>query len=312
MPPVETLRQFMAPRDSVAGRWELLHNGFDEARIDGWLRNGRLVQVLNGVYSFGRDVDTRPSVLRAALIAAGPGSLITGRSACEEWGLVDFAEAMIPTQVQIAVTVGQRRSLFGTSPAMVNTRIQIVRRDFQVSEILARRGLPVVNPALSLIDLAAGTSERELRFAYLEACRLKRFDLRDVNYCFDRMVGRRGAAILRPLLELWVPELSRTKSVLEGRFILDWPRDLPMPLVNVKVHGWEVDFFWPELKFVLEMDGGAFHSDPIARERDRIKTRSLESKGLKVKRVTWAEYDPDPNAVIQEIIRMHESTRRGK
>lgn len=300
----------MTPRDSVAGRGELLLQGFDKSRIAGWLRNGRLVQVLNGVYSLGRDIDTRRAAMRAALVAAGNGSVITGRSACEQWGIVASPPEQIPSLIQIAVTRGRRRTLNGTSSALRNTRVQIVRRDFEPGEFRARRNLRLVAPPLALIDFAAGASEREVRFAFLEACRLRHFDRRDVDYCHGRLVGRRGAVKIRPLLALWVPELGRIKSVLEGRFLLDWvPRKLPMPIVNVKVHGWEVDLYWPGVGLIVELDGGAFHADPLSRARDRGKTSFLENEGLTVLRITWAEYDANPEGVIGSIARLHESLR---
>lgn len=294
----------------MAGRVELLQQGFDESRIVGWLRNGRLVQVLSGVYSLGRDIDTRRAAMRAALVAAGGGSVITGRSACEEWGIVACAAQQIPSLIQIAVTTGRRRTLHGTSPALRNTRLQIVRRDFERGEFRARGDLSVVAAPLALIDFAASASEREARFAFLEACRLRLFDRRDVDYCHGRLVGRRGAAKIRPLLALWVPELGRIKSVFEGRFLLDWLSEgLPIPIVNVKVHGWEVDLYWPDVGLAVELDGGAFHTDLISRARDRAKTSSLEAKGLSVQRITWAEYDANPEAIIGSIARLHGSLK---
>ncbi len=152
------------------------------------------------------------------------------------------------------------------------------------------------------MDFAASASTREVRFAFLEACRLGLFDRRDVEYCFRRISGRRGAAKLKPLLPSWVPELKRTRSVLEGLFLLAWAeRGLKMPRVNEKVFGREVDGFWPDEKLVLELDGGAFHSDPISRQRDLEKTRYLIGKGLRVVRVTYREFEADPDRVVDHV-----------
>ena len=38
---------------------------------------------------------------------------------------------------------------------------------------------------------------------------------------------------------------------------------LPMPEVNVKVLGREVDCLWRRLGVILELDGNEFHSDPL-------------------------------------------------
>ncbi|HMY26973.1 MAG TPA: DUF559 domain-containing protein [Solirubrobacterales bacterium] len=109
---------------------------------------------------------------------------------------------------------------------------------------------------------------------------------------------------MRPLLGLWVPELNRIKSVLEGLFLLSWvPRRWKLPEVNVKIFGREVDFLWRKEGLVLELDGDAFHTDPIARQRDLEKTRFLESKGLTVIRITWKEFMEDPDGVVERIAR---------
>ena len=104
--------------------------------------------------------------------------------------------------------------------------------------------------------------------------------------------------------------MLRIKSVLEGWFLLEWvERALEMPEVNVKAFGYEVDCLWRKLGVVLELDGDAFHSDPAQRKLDIEKQRYLESRGLIVIRVTYAEFAADPAAVIQRVIEVLEARR---
>lgn len=60
---------------------------------------------------------------------------------------------------------------------------------------------------------------------------------------------------------------------------------LEMPKVNVRVCGYEMDDYWPEYQLVLELDGGAFHSDPMAIKLDAVKKMKLQANGLSVIRV---------------------------
>jgi len=259
------------------------------------------VLVIRGVYAFGRDIETRESAWRAALLAAGPGSALTGRSACELWGIVQ-TRRKLPGWIVVAVTRGERRSLRGRSPALRQTTISVVRRQLEPGDLRTKDGLPLVRPGFALIDLAAFGTEREVLFAFLEACRLKLFDERELGYCYRRLLGRRGAEKLRPLLALWTPELKRIKSVFEGRVLLDLKRrNLPIPLVNVKIHGKEVDEYWPGSRLVVELDGGAFHSDPVQKAVDRAKQRHLEAQGLTVLRVSYKTYDADPDAFLDWV-----------
>lgn len=166
------------------------------------------------------------------------------------------------------------------------------------------RGLRVAQAAYALVDYSAEASDRQLRFAFLEACRLRLFGRPDLEYCHARLYHRRGVAKLRPLLVLWVPELGRIRSVLEGWFLLVWvERGYPLPKINEKVFGFEVDAFWPERLFALELDGDAFHSDPPQRALDREKQRVLESHGLTVNRLTYREFAADPTGQVDRIAR---------
>lgn len=291
----------MARRWFVASRQELLAQGFSDVRIRSWKASGRLIRLFHGVYSYGRDIESRESAWCAALLAAGPGSALTGRSALEALGAVRL-RPRIPPAIEVATEsdrAGERR---GLSPALRHTRVRVVRRGFEAGDVERRDGLELTRAPLALIDFAVTAPERDLRFAFLELCRLGLFGERDVSYCFRRASGRRGARKLRPLLGLWVPELNRVRSVLEGSFLLAWSgRSRPMPAVNEKIFGYEVDCLWREHGVVLELDGDAFHTDPIARQRDLAKTRHLEGKGLRVIRVTWRQFMADPDGTVDGV-----------
>ncbi len=296
------LYAFMVTRSFVAGRQELLEAGFTRHRIANWIRTGRLVKLVRGVYSYGRGVENHRAVWRAGLVAAGRGSALTGQSACEAWGFVETKD-QLPRVVTVAVSRGGSRQLRGQSPALAQTVFRLVKRRFQPDEIRIKDGLAVVKPILALLDYAAEASERSVRFAFLEACRLKVFGRADVDDCFRRIVGHRGAGKLRPLLVLWVPELSRIRSVFEGLFLLAWMEaGFPMPKVNERIFGYEVDLFWAEYGVVLELDGGAFHNNPAQRAIDLAKQRDLEAQGLIVLRMTYEEFNADPAAAISRVL----------
>ena len=297
------LRQYLRNHGFVASRHDLLSRGFSATRIDGWLRNERLVPLFRSVYSYGRDIETRDAAWKAALLVAGPGSALTGRSALEKWGAVKLRPE-IPYWIEVATPADRAGEHRGVSPALCRTRVRVVRRSHESGDIRRKDGLELVRAALALLEFAANASERDVRFAFLELCRLGLFGASDVPFCFRRVTGRRGARKVKPLLALWVPQLNRLRSAFEGLFLLDWvERRLKMPELNVKVFGREVDFLWREEGLVLELDGGAFHSDPIARQRDLEKTRSLESKRLRVIRISWKEFAADPAGVIDRLAR---------
>ena len=299
----------MSRRSFVAHRDELVTAGFPGRQINGWIGNGRLIRILPSTYAFGRDVETRDAAWRAATLAAGEGAALIARSACEKWGVVRSPEG-IPKRIQVGSPVGQSRRLHGKSRALRAVEFTVAKRSFEPGEINRKDGIPLVNPLLALGEFAAGESDREVRFAFLEACRLGLFGRSDLERCHLNLAGRRGATKLRPYLALWVPELSRVRSVLEGWILLVWharmlaePQlNLAMPQVNVKVFGVEVDFYWPEFGLILEADGDAFHSDPVQKQIDLEKQRHLEAHGLVVLRTTFREFALDPDGVVDRVL----------
>ncbi|HMU25970.1 MAG TPA: DUF559 domain-containing protein [Solirubrobacterales bacterium] len=300
---LDRLWQFMSRRRHVAGRDELIRHGFSPSRIKNWLRGRRLTKLFHGIYAYGRDIETRESAWRAALLVAGPGSALTSRSALELLGAARLLTP-IPPVIHVATSRDRAGRHRGLSPALRNTWVYVVRRRFDPGDLRERGGLAVVRVALALLDFAVSAPDTDVKFAFLELCRLRLFGEKDVQFCFRRSVGKRGALKVRPLLGLWVPELNRIKSVLEGLFLLSWvPRRWKLPEVNVKIFGREVDFLWRKEGLVLELDGDAFHTDPIARQRDLEKARFLESKGLTVIRITWKEFMEDPDGVVERIAR---------
>lgn len=227
---------------------------------------------------------------------------MTGRSALELWGAVRL-KPKIPYLIHTATGADRAATHDGLAPPVSHTSIRVVRRSFGPEDVRRKERLSLARPAFALIEFARSASEIDLKFAFLELCRLRLFNKEDVEYGFQLVVGRRGASKVRPLFAMWVPELERIRSVLEGLFLLAWIRTgLAPPEVNVKVFGREIDMFWRRERLILELDGDAFHADPIAKKLDREKTRFLESKGFRVIRVTWKEFMADPDRVIARII----------
>ncbi len=62
--------------------------------------------------------------------------------------------------------------------------------------------------------------------------------------------------------------------------------------------GYEVDVYWPEARFALEVDGAATHHTRHAFHADRRRDRALAAEGIQVVRVTW----PDLNGGLMEQV----------
>ena len=174
-------------------------------------------------------------------------------------------------------------------------------------------GIPVVAVPRVLLDFAA-VDPLYLSQALDNAHRLGLLDLIAMDALVARSRGFRGVARLRTALEIHRPA-TFTRSGLERRF-LDLVRGagLPQPSMNIFVEGYELDAYWADRRFAVELDTYDYHGSPAAFEADRIRQESLKLAGIEMTRVTGPRLDREPNAVmhrLRELLqqRSHELSR---
>jgi very-short-patch-repair endonuclease len=167
-----------------------------------------------------------------------------------------------------------------------------------------REGIPATSLARTLLDLAA-----TVRFDWLEKMverseELGLFDLREVEALLERTVGHHGHGRLQRAIALYRPS-SFTRSGLEKRFLeLVLEAGLPQPRTNYVVHGFELDCYWSEHRFAVELDLFETHGTRAAFERDRKRQEDLLLAGIAMTRVTGPRLDRDPDEVIERVARL--------
>jgi very-short-patch-repair endonuclease len=178
-------------------------------------------------------------------------------------------------------------------------------------------GIPCTSPSRTLVDLAGTVGDWTLRSCFERAAQRRVLDIPAVEASMDP--GRRGMKSLRALVNDWrraapVAKKGRLKSPLEAKVLpLLLSRDLPTPLLNTPVQiangRIEVDFLWPDHRFVVEADSRAFHSTPLAFERDRWRDRELLNAAYTTYRVTHQEAEREAAAVADTISKVLRSPR---
>jgi len=235
----------------------------------------------------------------AATLACGEGAVISHRSAAALMRLLDKGPAAIDV-----IAVGKRGvSIDGIRPHDVPRP--------QPWETGTFDGIPCTSPARTFVDLAGVVGRRTLRSAFERAAARKLLDVGAIELSVGDG-GRRGTRDLRGLLDEWRPAASvlktaRLKSPLEAKILpLLAKRGLPMPRPNAPVElvegRIEVDFLWPDHRFVLEADSRAFHATDVAFERDHWRDRELVRVGFSTMRVTHHEAETEAVAVADAIV----------
>ena len=266
--------------------------GLGRGAIEHRLANGRLHRVRRGVYQVGHSAAPPMAREIAALLAHGPGSVLSHRTAAVLWQLLS------PSNGPVSVTIVGRDC--GRRPGVRHHRVRRVA----TADLGRRAGLPVTAPARTLLDLASVTAPRELERAANEAFVRQLANMGDLRSLLERSRGRPGSPALRRLVdELEGPSLTRSEAEERMRTLLRGS-GLPLPDTNVRVGPYEIDMLWREERLAVEIDGFAFHSTRSAFERDRCRDADLQARGLKVMRVTWRQIVDDPVATLVRIARL--------
>jgi hypothetical protein len=261
---------------------QLLATGLSASAITKRVARGALVRRHRGVYSLGPAPLSREARWLAAVLGAGEGSALSHDSAAE-------LHVVSPRSARlIAVVSPLRRRLEGVR---VHTVRSLDRRD-----ITTVRGIPVTTVHRTVVDLADEKSAHEVANVIHEAAHKGRFVEAAVRDSMRRANGRHNLDVVDRAIALYKDGSAGTKSRGEVAFLLRLS-GFPEPLVNTHVERIEVDFHWPDLKLVLEIDGGG-HGRPSTRREDALKERILRAAGYEVLR--FGDED-DPERIVAAI-----------
>jgi hypothetical protein len=286
------LAKLAAQQEGVVARGQLLAIGMSRAAVRHRLALDRLRRLHPGVYAVGHQPLTSSARHRAALLAGGNRCVLSHRSAAAALDLARW-----PGTVELTTTSRHRRRLAGVC---VHATRSLPRR-----EVTHADGLPCTSVARTLVDLAAVATAGELRRVLEQSLTLHLFDRNAVDGVLARSTGRRGIARLRNLMAELPDEPAPAASELEQRF-LDLVRraGLPLPVVNGHIGAHQVDFHWPGQRLVVETDGRAHHTGPVAFHRDRRRDVDLELAGWHVLRIEWRHVAHEPERVVA-LLRRH-------
>ncbi len=282
-----------AAQYGVVSRRQLLDAGITRPMVERRLTSRHLVPLHRGVYAVGHARLTRDGHWLAAVLAAGPGAVLSHREAAALHGLRPSDR---PT---IDVTVAARRRVRGL-------QVHRVER-LDAADLTVVAGIPATTVARTLVDLADVVPPRALRKALEEAERSHRLDVRAIEAALGRARGRNGTTheqIRSALAELAAIGATTTRSELEDRFLalLD-VRGVRRPTANGWTERMEVDACWPRERVVVELDGWADHRTRDAFQRDRIRSNDLQAAGWTVLRFTHADVVQRPDDTAERVRR---------
>ena len=248
-------------------------------------------RIHRGVYAVGHPVLTVNGRRMAAVLAAGPGAVLSHASAAALW------EIRRTSATRIDVTV---RSKAGRArrPGLRIHRTPTLRDD----EITEHQAIRVTTPARTLLDLASSLPRRALERALDEAEISELYDLRELEAIALAHAGERGTAALQRALDD-DGEPTLTDSELEELMLaLCDDHDIERPSPRTWVAGLRVDFVFPASRLVVETDSWTYHRTRRAFERDRERDAILARAGYRTLRFTHRQLTREP-AMVADTIR---------
>jgi hypothetical protein len=254
-------------------------------------QTGRLRRLYRGVYAIGGAALPREGRGLAAVLACGDGAVLSHTSAAVHWGLLTYD----PPQPHVTAPASK-----AGAPGIRLHRT----RSLDARDTTTHRGIPITTLARTLLDLAATAPRNHLEHALGQALRNELYDHGAIVDVLERHRGRRGT---KALLRVTGDDPAFTRSALERRFLTLCRRaGLPRPLVNHTLTAldhepYEVDFFFPAHRLVVEIDGWRDHGTRVAFERDRAKDAALVAAGYAVLRFTKRQIVEDPDTVAQRV-----------
>ncbi len=161
--------------------------------------------------------------------------------------------------------------------------------------------IPVTAVPRTLLDYASTAKTYRLELAIDRADRLDLLDLNAIDRIVDDVRGHRGAKRLRRAMAIYREE-GFTRSGGEKRMLAALAdASVRRPAVNTFIEGYEIDFFWEEERFAVELDSWEHHRGRRSFEEDRKRQDELALAGIQLIRITGTRLKRDPRQVVQRI-----------
>ncbi|HVS99219.1 MAG TPA: hypothetical protein VHE08_01750 [Solirubrobacterales bacterium] len=223
-------------------------------------------------------------------MAIGPGSLLSYYSAGWLWGIWRGS----PKPVHVTAFVPRHH------PAPQGLTRHRARNLVEEDRAFVD-GIPITSVARTLLDLAWKLRPHQLRRALARAEDLKLLDLDAIDAVIERNRGHHGAKRLRHALAIYERPVY-ARSEFERRFVERLvAAGLPRPATGWNEVGREIDVYWPERGFGIELDAYETHGNREAFESDHDRDLDFALSKVKTVRITERQFRSNPEGIVAKV-----------
>jgi uncharacterized protein YjiS (DUF1127 family) len=277
---------------------QLRDAGVPDSTITNEVGRRRLIPVFHGVYCVGHGYLTIHARYLAATLACGEGSVVSHGTAAWLLGLRSWR----PKEIDVIGPVESGRKIAGIRRRFVPPPVG--------EEVWRRHGILLTSPARTIVDCAGILDARGIAELIEQASVAGLLDVVAIDRVLDGP-RRRGTKKLLRAIAPWrrYRRGIKIRSRMEAKFLpLLTEAGLPIPQTNAKLRlagkVYEVDFLWRDQKLVVETDGGRFHDNPAAGERDSERNHAFTDAGYRLPRLGWEDLRDRPEQTMAEIARL--------
>jgi Protein of unknown function (DUF559) len=279
---------------------QLMEFGLSARAVQNRAAIGQLHRIHQGVYSLvPRELLKPEGLYMAAVLACGPGAVLSHRSAARLHGLRNYGYH----RIEVTVPRRSRRSHDGV---LVHRSTTLTQADVTVVN-----HIPVTTVARTLFDLGEAVTPRQLERVFDQADIMQTLDLGEVRDQLARNPTRPAAKAVRHLLNTHYIGSTPTENEFEDAFLaLTRTVGLPDPTPQFYIDPGDgeppirVDFAWPDRRIAVETDGRRTHRTRNAFEADRRRDQRLIAAGWRVIRTTWRQLTQRPHELRETLLKL--------
>jgi very-short-patch-repair endonuclease len=275
----------------LVARRQLLEVGVHESTVDAAVRRRHLVPEARGVYRLPGAPVTPEVRLLAHVLAAGPGALLSHRSAAWLWDL-----APVPDRHHVTVPRGRR--------PRAGTFVVHESSDLPLAIPGTVHGLPVTGVGRTILD-CAGDPSIDVQLLIDAARRVRKISrtLLPSTVVAHACSGRSGIRRLGDLIAFdEMPHSDFERLVCRWLLDLDFTGWELHHRIVVPVRGpIEIDIAWPDLRVAFELEGADHRDRSIVHDDDTERQNWISIAGWHVVRTTYRRWVRHTGAVLAEL-----------
>lgn len=287
------LEQVLHSQHGVVARGQALACGLTNRMLQHRLRaGGPWRKLLPGVYVTVTGAVSTEQREMAALLHAGPRSVLTGMAAARRYGISGFTGTVV--DVLVPAGLGPQSTAF----------VRVTRTSRMPAEMCVAGEIRYVLPGRAVADAARSlTSARDVRALVAQAVQRQVCTFQMLAVELEEGAAR-GSALLRAALE---EVRAGIRSVPEGDLrVLLQRGDIPAPVFNARLYRGTtlvavVDAWWEKAGVGVEVDSREYHYSAEDWQRTMARHDRLIAQGVLLLHFTPQQIRTQPDVVAARI-----------